>query len=112
MGFHCNTKSKVACSDSLLNLSSKLQNVDNTRKKSSTPSDNSSKDVSATDPLSTIQAKADTFDGLDPLSMFAAQEANTKQTVPVSSPVSKKQWVCMHFSQEFSDDFNFEEKVS
>ncbi|XP_020613263.1 UPF0505 protein C16orf62-like [Orbicella faveolata] len=38
-----------------------------------------------------IQAKPDTFDGLDPLSIFAAQEANTKQAVPVSAPVSKKQ---------------------
>ncbi|XP_020613204.1 UPF0505 protein C16orf62 homolog [Orbicella faveolata] len=66
-------------------------NIDNTWKKSSTPSDNSSNGLSVTDPLSMIQAKPDTFDGLDPLSIFAAQEANTKQAVPVSAPVSKKQ---------------------
>lgn len=47
------------------------------------------------DPLSMIQGKADTFDGLDPLSMFAAQEATTKQSVPASAPVSKKERVCM-----------------
>lgn len=64
----------------------------------------------ATDPLSMIQAKPDTFDGLDPLSMFAAQEAKTKQTVPVSSPVSKKQRVCIHLLQKLLDDFNFGQK--
>ena len=57
-----------------------------------------------------IQAKPDTFDGLDPLSIFAAQEANTKQAVPVSVPVSKKQRVCMHFLQKLLDDFNFGQK--
>ncbi|KAL9957403.1 hypothetical protein ACROYT_G039035 [Oculina patagonica] len=66
-------------------------NIDNTRKKSSTPSDSSSKGSLAADPLSMIQGKADTFDGLDPLSMFAAQEATTKPSVPASSPASKKE---------------------
>lgn len=64
----------------------------------------------ATDPLSMIKAKPDTFDGLDPLSMFAAQEANTKQTKPASVPVSKKQQVCIHFLQKLLDDFNFGQK--
>ena len=36
-----------------------------------------------------IQAKADTFDGLDPLSMFAAQEASSNKT-PASVPMTKK----------------------
>ena len=56
-----------------------------------------------------IQAKPDTFDGLDPLSMFAAQEANTKQTTPASAPVSKNQRVCI-FLQKHLDDFNFGQK--
>lgn len=83
-----------------------FQNIDNTQKKSGTPTDGSSKGLSAADPLSMLQAKPDTFDGLDPLSMFAAQEANTKQTVSVSAPVSKKQRVCIidvSNSQEISN---------
>lgn len=44
---------------------------------------------SAADPLSVIQAKADSFDGLDPLSMFAAQEASSNKT-PASVPTTKK----------------------
>ena len=70
-----------------------FQTVDSTRKKSSSPSDSSSKGTSAADPLSTIKAKPDTFDGLDPLSMFAAQEATTKQATPASVPVSKMERV-------------------
>ena len=73
-----------------------LQNVDNSRKKSSTPSDSLSKGTPAADPSSLIQAKPDAFDGLDPLSMFAAQEASTKKTSPVSAPASKKEQVCTH----------------
>ena len=87
-----------------------FQNIDNTWKKSSTPSDSPSKGLSSTDPLSMIQAKPDTFDGLDPLSMFAAQEASTKQPVSVSAPVSKKQQVCIHYLQNILDDFNFRQK--
>ena len=101
IGFYSNIKSKAAILDRLLKLSFKqlylFQNIDNTWKKSSTPSDKSSKGLLASDPLSMIQAKPDTFDGLDPLSMFAAQEANTKQTVPASAAVSKKQRVCITF---------------
>ena len=71
-----------------------FQNIDNTRKKSSTPSPSPSKDSSAADPLSLIQAKADTFDGLDPLSMFAAQEATVNTKTPSGSvSVSKKEKV-------------------
>ena len=70
-----------------------FQNIDNTRKKSSTPTDNAPKSSVAADPMSMFQGKADTFDGLDPLSMFAAQEANTKQSVPASAPASKKERV-------------------
>lgn len=66
-------------------------NVDNSRKKSSTPSDSLSKGTPAADPSSLIQAKPDAFDGLDPLSMFAAQEASTKKTSSVSAPASKKE---------------------
>lgn len=73
-----------------------LQNVDNSRKKSSTPSDSLSKGTPAADPSSLIQAKPDAFDGLDPLSMFAAQEASTKKTSSVSAPASKKEQVCTH----------------
>lgn len=87
-------------------LNNLFQNIDNTWKKSSTPS-KSSKGLLAADPLSMIQAKPDTFDGLDPLSMFAAQEANTKQTAPASAPVSKKQRVKCIFLQKHLDDFNF-----
>ena len=75
-------------------LTNLFQNIDNTQKTSSTP-DGPSKGLSAADPLSMIQAKTDSFDGLDPLSMFAAQEASTKQPVSVSAPVSKKQRVCI-----------------
>ena len=78
-----------------------FQNIDNTRKKSSTPTERSSKDLSAADPLSMIQSKTDTFDGLDPLSMFAAQEATaTKQSVPNSASVSKKERVCIHHASK------------
>ena len=73
-----------------------MQNVDNSRKKSSTPSDSLSKGTPAADPSSLIQAKPDAFDGLDPLSMFAAQEASTKKTSSVSAPASKKEQVCTH----------------
>ncbi|RMX54674.1 hypothetical protein pdam_00009345 [Pocillopora damicornis] len=66
-------------------------NVDNSRKKSSTPSDSLSKGTPVADPSSLIQAKPDAFDGLDPLSMFAAQEASTKKTSSVSAPASKKE---------------------
>lgn len=92
-------------------LTNLFQNIDNTQKTSSTPSDGPSKGLSAADPLSMIQAKTDTFDGLDPLSMFAAQEASTKQPVSVSTPVSKKQQVCIHlYLQKISDTFNFGQK--
>ena len=73
-----------------------MQNVDNSRKKLSTPSDSLSKGTPAADPSSLIQAKPDAFDGLDPLSMFAAQEASTKKTSSVSAPASKKEQVCTH----------------
>ncbi|PFX19484.1 UPF0505 protein C16orf62 [Stylophora pistillata] len=79
-----------AAHDHPLKLGSVI-NVDNTRKKSSASSDSSSKSAPAADPLSFIQAKPDTFDGLDPLSMFAAQEASTKKTTPSSTPGSKKE---------------------
>lgn len=75
-------------------LKNLFQNIDNTRKKSSTPSPSPSKGSSAVDPLSLIQAKADTFDGLDPLSMFAAQEATVNMKTPSgSASVSKKEKV-------------------
>lgn len=45
---------------------------------------------SIADPVSTIQAKADTFDGLDPLSMFAAQEASAIK-LPAAAPVAKQE---------------------
>ena len=47
---------------------------------------------SIADPVSTIQAKADTFDGLDPLSMFAAQEASAIK-LPAAAPVAKQERV-------------------
>ena len=60
-----------------------------TPKKSSLPLSGSSSSVA--DPLSTIQTKADAFDGLDPLSMFAAQEVSSK--LPAIMPVNKKERV-------------------
>lgn len=60
-----------------------------TPKKSSLPLSGSSS--SAADPLSTIQTKADAFEGLDPLSMFAAQEVSSK--LPANTPVKKKERV-------------------
>ena len=89
-----------------------FQNIDNTQKTSGTPSDGPSKGLSAADPLSMIQAKTDSFDGLDPLSMFAAQEASTKQPVSVSAPVSKKQRVCIHLYFYTSILFILDKKVS
>ena len=45
-----------------------------------------------------IQAKGDTFDGLDPLSMFAAEEATTNKTPAAASvPVLRKERVCAPF---------------
>ena len=74
-----------------------FQNIDSASKKSSTPAPGASKGSSAVDPLSMIQAKADTFDGLDPLSMFAAQEATTNKTTAATSvPVLKKDRVGMN----------------
>ena len=60
-----------------------------TPKKSSLPLSGSSS--SAADPLSTIQTKADAFEGLDPLSMFAAQEVSSK--LPATTPVKQKERV-------------------
>ena len=75
-------------------LTNLFQNIDNTRKKSSTPAPSASKGSTAADPLSLIQAKTDTFDGLDPLSMFAAQEATVNTKTPSGSvSVSKKEKV-------------------
>ncbi|XP_068761275.1 VPS35 endosomal protein-sorting factor-like [Montipora capricornis] len=45
---------------------------------------------SIADPVSMIQANADSFDGLDPLSMFAAQEASAIK-LPAAAPVAKQE---------------------
>ena len=74
-----------------------FQNIESTLKNSSAASPSKSKASSAADPLSLIQGKADTFDGLDPLSMFAAQEATTnKTTTAVTAAVAKKERVCIN----------------
>lgn len=65
-----------------------LQSIESPLKKLNAASPSTSKASFAADPLSLIQAKADTFDGLDPLSMFAAQEASSNKTAAVASSAS------------------------
>ena len=75
-----------------------LQSIESPLKKLNAASPSTSKASFAADPLSLIQAKADTFDGLDPLSMFAAQEASSNKTAAVasSSSVTAKEKVHVH----------------
>lgn len=70
------------------NFSFSLQNIESPLKKLNATSPNTSKASAAADPLSLIQAKADTLDGLDPLSMFAAQEASSNKVAAVANSVS------------------------
>lgn len=65
-----------------------LQSIESPLKKLNAASPSTSKASFAADPLSLIQAKADTFDGLDPLSMFAAQEASSNKTAAMASSAS------------------------
>ena len=75
-----------------------MQNIESPLKKLNASSPSTSKASFAADPLSLIQAKADTFDGLDPLSMFAAQEASSNKTAAMatSASVTTKEKVHVH----------------
>ena len=74
------------------------QSIESPLKKLNAASPSTSKASFAADPLSLIQAKADTFDGLDPLSMFAAQEASSNKVAAVatSASVTTKEKVHVH----------------
>ncbi|XP_015778562.1 PREDICTED: UPF0505 protein C16orf62 homolog [Acropora digitifera] len=76
-----------AVSDHPLKPTAVITRESSTPKKSSLPLSGSTSP--AADPLSTIQTKADAFEGLDPLSMFAAQEVSSK--LPANTPVKKKE---------------------
>lgn len=83
------------------------QSIESPLKKLNAASPSTSKASFAADPLSLIQAKADTFDGLDPLSMFAAQEASSNKVAAVatSASVTSKEKVhpCTSVNVEYYD---------
>ncbi|KAK2564040.1 VPS35 endosomal protein-sorting factor-like [Acropora cervicornis] len=90
-----------AVSDHPLKPTAVITRESSTPKKSSLPLSGSSS--SAADPLSTIQTKADAFEGLDPLSMFAAQEVSSK--LPATTPVKKNERSAEFDKVKHQDDF-------